>query len=287
MKSFFRTIAALITLLAAVSCKLDFLYVSLPNTSWVYELEQQRAFVHFGADADVCILQRSSENGAVQFINGTYTADGHAVDILDEAGGSKTRLIRTFSHLKNSKSKNFSSFRPQDYESLENCVWTSLKRDNFRLIYCMADGRAKEATYANVRHEEGVPFGWEQTSALYSVTGSHLVIGRESATLFPEVMLMDDVWFMHFPVNGDKGEAAVKGSLWTLQTSGYPGIIVFDTNSSFTRVLLGSRVLYQVSRGTYSQNGNVLTMTIDGKTESCQIGGDKFTFLGKTYSLFE
>lgn len=287
MKSFFRTIAALITLLAAVSCKLDFLYVSLPNTSWVYELEQQRAFVHFGADADVCILQRSSENGAVQFINGTYTADGHAVDILDEAGGSKTRLIRTFSHLKNSKSKNFSSFRPQDYESLENCVWTSIKQDNFRLIYCMADGRAKEATYANVRHEEGVPFGWEQTSALYSVTGSHLVIGRESATLFPEVMLMDDVWFMHFPVNGDKGEAAVKGSLWTLQTSGYPGIIVFDTNSSFTRVLLGSRVLYQVSRGTYSQNGNVLTMTLDGKTESCQIGGDKFTFLGKTYSLFE
>ena len=286
MKSFSRTIAALITLLAAVSCKFDFLYVSLPNTSWVYELNDQKAFIHFSPNGRATILQRSSKNGAVQFTNGTYTASGHAVDVLGDDGTSH-RLIRTFSHLKNSKSKNFSTYRPQDYESLENCVWTSIKQDNFRLIYCMADGRAKEATYANVRHEEGVPFGWEQTSALYSVTGSHLVIGRESATLFPEVMLMDDVWFMHSSVNGDKGEAAVKGSLWTLQTSGYPGIIVFDTNSSFTRVLLGSRVLYQVSRGTYSQNGNVLTMTLDGKTESCQIGGDKFTFLGKTYSLFE
>lgn len=286
MKSFFRTIAALITLLAAVSCKLDFLYVSLPNTSWVYELNDQKAFVHFSPNGRATIMQYNYGNNAVQFTNGTYTASGHAVDVLGDDGTSH-RLIRTFSHLKNSKSKNFSTYRPQDCQSLENCVWTSIKQDNFRLIYCMADGRAKEATFSNVNHAEGIPYGWEQTSALYSATGSYVAIGREGGVLFPELMLLDDVWFMHLPVGGDQGTSAVKGSLWTYQSSGYPGIIVFDTNSSFTRVLLGSRVLYQVSRGTYSQNGNVLTMTLDGKTESCEIKGDKFTFLGKTYSLFE
>jgi len=286
MKSIFRTIAALITLLTAVSCNIDFLYISLPNTSWVYELNDQRAFVHFGTNERATIVQRSTENGAVQYNNGTYTADGHAVDILSDEGTSN-RLVRTFSHLKNSKNKNFSSFRPQDYESLENCVWTTIKQDNFRLIYCMSDGHAKEATFSNVRHAEGLPYGWEQTTKYYSQTGSHVAIGQEVGTLFPEVMLMDDVWFMHFPVNEDKGTSAVKGSFWTYESSGYPGIILFDTNSSFTRVLLSSRVLYQVMRGTYTQDGNVLTMTLDGKTESCQIIDNTFTYLERTYSLFE
>lgn len=285
MKSIFRTIVFVGVLLIAVSCNIDWMYISIPNSNWCIEQEEQRAFAHFGKDR-ACILQRSNANGAVQFINGPYTTDGHAVDIVSDEGSSN-RLIRTFSHLKNSKNKNFSTFKPQDYDNVNNSVWTSLKKDNFRLLYFSADGKMKQAEYRNVRHEEGVPYGWSLAEGTYTHAANHVGFGDESGTLFPEVMLVDDVWFMHFPVQEDNGTSALKGTLWTYETSSYPGLILFDTNSGFTRILLASRILYQVSRGTYSQSGNVVTMTLDGKTEECQIVNDRFTFMERPFALFE
>ena len=74
--------------------------------------------------------------------------------------------------------------------------------------------------------------------------------------------------------------------MWTYRSNSYPGIIIFDTNSSFTRILLSSRILYQVNRGTYVQTGDVVTMTLNGKTEDCLISGDSFTYLERTYDLY-
>ena len=99
MKSIFRTIVFAAVLLVAVSCNIDWVYIQVPNTNWTITQDEQQAFVHFGAGDRCCILQRSNVNGAVQFINGTYLADGHAVDVLSDEGSSN-RLIRTFSHLK-------------------------------------------------------------------------------------------------------------------------------------------------------------------------------------------
>lgn len=286
MKSIFRTIVFAAVLLVAVSCNIDWVYIQVPNTNWTITQDEQQAFVHFGAGDRCCILQRSNVNGAVQFINGTYLADGHAVDVLSDEGSSN-RLIRTFSHLKNSKNKNFSTFKPQDYENVDNTVWTSLKQDNFRILYFSDDGRMTAAGFDNVRHEEGVPYGWYQKGTTYTHSGNHVGFGQESGTLFPEVMLVEDVWFMHFPVGENTGTSALKGTLWTYETTSYPGIIIFDSNSSFTRVLVASRILYQVSRGTYTLKGNTITMTLDGKTEECLVANDRFTFMERTYSLFE
>lgn len=287
MKSIFRTIVALAMLLMAVSCSkiLEPLYIGISNTTWSYTLDDQRALVHFGSDDRVTIVQRSNGNGAVQFNNGTYSVDGHSVDILSDEGTSN-RLVRTFSHLKNSKNKNFSTFKPQEYASLDYTVWTSLRKDVFRLVYFTPDGKTEQVSFKNVTHEEGVPYGWEKGETPFTLSGSHLDMGKESAILFDEVMLVDDVWFMHFPVNENTGTSDLTGTMWTYRSNSYPGIIIFDTNSSFTRVLLSSRILYQVNRGTYVQTGDVVTMTLNGKTEDCLIEGDSFTYLERTYDLY-
>lgn len=288
MKSIFRTILALALLLTTLSCSkmMSGLYISIPNTTWSYTLDDQRALVHFGSDDRVTIVQRNNSNGAVQFNNGTYSVDGHAVDILSDEGASN-RLVRTFSHLKNSQNKNFSTFKPLEYTSLDYTVWTSLRQDVFRIVYFTPEGNTKQASFKNVIHEEGVPYGWENSGTNYTLTGSHLDMGKESATLFEEVMLLGDVWFMHFPVNENKGYSDLTGTMWTLSGNGYPGIIVFDTNSSFTRVLLSSRILYQVTRGSYVQNGNIVSFSFDGKSEDCLIVDGRFTLMERTYDLYQ
>ncbi len=288
MRSIFRTILVLASLLVLFSCRklLDPLYISIPNTNWSLEQADQRAFVHFDTNGRATILQRSSSNGAVQFLNGTFSVKGHAVDVLTDEGSSH-RFTRTFSHLKNSSNKNFSSFGSKDYDNLINTVWVSIKQDVFRLLYFKADGKVMQARFDNVTHQEGVPYGWFVEETAYSHTGSNVSMGTESGILFPEVMLVEDTWFMHFPVNEDSGSSALNGSIWTYETGGYPGLILFDTNSCFTRVLLSSRTICQISQGTYTPSGAHVTMTVDGKTEDCIIADDQFTFLEKTFRLFE
>lgn len=286
MKSIFRTIVVLLTLLAAVSCNIDFMYIQMPNTSWSITEGDQRAFAHFSTNGRATILQRNTESSAVQMINGTYTADGHAVDVVSDEG-STNRLIRTFSHLKSSKNKNFSTFKPEDYADVDNTVWATILRDNLHVYYFEPDGTSKFYTFVNVRHEEGLPYGWSREIGTYSLVGSHLSIGNESAILFPEVMLVDDTWYMHFPPNEDTGKSDLKGTAWTYVTSSFPGMIIFDTNSSFTRILVASRILFQASRGTYTQDGDVITMTLDGKIEQAVIADGKFTFMERTFSLYE
>ena len=145
----------------------------------------------------------------------------------------------------------------------------------------------KKAVFRNVVREEGVPYGWSQTESTYAIAGNQLTMGDEFGTVFPEVLLVEDLFYYHFPVNPDTGRSDLKGTLWTYRTGSYPGIIVFDTNSSFTRVLLSNNYQYQVSRGTYHREGNVLTLAMDDKEEACSFDGSSFTFLERTYDSFE
>lgn len=286
MRSIFRTIAFALTLLATVSCNIDFIYLQVPGTSWSLEQGETRAFAHFDSER-VTIVQRSSATGGVQFTNGTYLTDGHRVKVTSDEGTSH-QLVRTFTHLKSGTSnKNFSSLRPQSYETLDGTVWTTLRQDDLTLYYFEPGGKSRHWTFKNVRHEEGVPYGWEAGEETYSVTGSHVALESGGATLFPEVMLMDDVWYMHYPAQEDNGTSALRGTAWKYVTNSYPGILIFNTNSSFTRVLVSSRVLYQVTQGTYTVNGDSVTLSFSDKSETCTISGNRFTFMERTYELFQ
>lgn len=286
MKSIFRTIAFVLAFLTVISCKMEFLRIRISGTTWSQEKGDVRAFVHFDENGRATVLQRDNASGAVQVSHGTYSADGHAVIILTDEGSS-LKLVRTFSHLKSSTNKNFYSIYPEEYQSISQSIWASMKQDDFRMYFFKPDGKALQLVFKNARHEEGVPYGWEKTEEAYNLTGSYLAVGNGSATLFPEVMLKDDIWYMHCPSGEDKGTSAVNGTVWTYQTNGFPGIILFNTNGSFTRILVSSRILFQISQGSYTQSGNTLSMTLDGKTETCEIVGGVFTFMEKTYVLFE
>ena len=286
MRSIFRTIALLTLLLGLTSCRMDSLYIQIPGTNWSIEQGNQRLMVHFG-DERFASIQRNNETGGLQVNNGTYTTKGHSVAVTADHDGSIHKLVRTFSHLKNSSNKNFSSLWPEAPETMENTVWTTILNNDFLLLYFTADGKVKKAVFRNVVREEGVPYGWSRTEATYALAGNQLAMGDESGTVFPEVMLVEDLFYYHFPVNPDTGCSDLKGTFWTYQTASYPGIIVFDTNSSFTRVLLSNNYQYQVSRGTYRREGNVLTLAMDDKEEACAFDGNSFTFLERTYDSFE
>lgn len=286
MKSIFRTIALALALLTALSCNIDFLYLQLPGTSWSLEQGDTRAFVHFEPSGRVTIVQRNNASGQVQFTNGEYMTDGHSV-VVSTDEGSSNKLVRTFSHLKsNSTNKNFSSLRPQSFETLSGSVWTSLKQDNLSVYFFGPEGKARHWAFENVRHEEGVPYGWSEEEETYSLSGSHVAMEKASATLFPEVMLVDDVWYVHFPTVESRGTSALEGTAWKFVTGSYPGILIFNTADTFTRVLVGSRILFQVSQGTYTQEGSEITFTLDGKTEICTLADNRFTFLERTYESF-
>lgn len=282
MKSIFRTMAVVAALLCVLSCRMDFLYVQVPDTSWNITKDDQRAFVHFSQER-ASLLQRENSSGLVKVLHGDYSTRGHVINIsVDNADNVK--ITRTFSHLKNASNKNYSPFWPEAC-SLEQTVWHTLYRDSLRILY-FRNGAVHRYSFSNVERREGIPSVWSKDRSSYSVAGNQVSMGDDTATLFPEVMLVGDHWYMHFVQPMESGCNEMTGSLWTLQGGGYPGCILFDSNSTFTRISLISNVLYQADRGTYSRSGDVLTLTLGDVTQECPVSGDSFEFLDKTYEIF-
>jgi len=284
MKILARTIAVVAALLSVLSCRMDFLYIQLPGTSWSIEVDDQRAFVHFEEDR-ATLIQRNATLGAVKMANGSYTTDGHSIIIALDNGGTQ-KMIRTFSHLKNGNNKNYSSLSPESCE-LENTVWHTIYKDSLRVLY-FHDGQVHHYSFANLSHKEGIPYGWKHSQASYTVAGNQVSLGGElNATLFPEVMLVGDHWYMHFPVLEDTGCSNMVGGFWPLQSGGYPGGILFDSYSTFTRILVSAADVYQAQRGTYSREGDVLSMQLEEAADICTVQDDSFTFLERTYEIYE
>ena len=71
--------------------------------------------------------------------------------------------------------------------------------------------------------------------------------------------------------------------IWKYDTAGYPGLIIFTSGSTFTRIITGSRVMYAFMNGTYTLTGTGLNMTAGEIKETCQLSADRFTFLEKNY----
>lgn len=192
MKSIFRTIALLVSLLATVSCNIDFLYIQLPDTSWFYELGETQAWIHFGPGDRVTIVQSEPSSGKCQYSNGTWTASGHSV-MITEDGGASRKFTRTFSHLKNSKNKNFSRIGPEDAGSLSGTVWTAVRKDSLLVLSFGPGTRAEKAVYKGISPGDGSWTSREEQD--YALTGSHVALeGGESATFYGGAMLYGDVW---------------------------------------------------------------------------------------------
>ena len=291
MKSIFRAILVTAGLLFAVSCGklLEPLYVHLPGTSWFYEQDGIRAYVHFGDDVNASVLQKTVTPGTVQQNNGSYVAGGHNV-VVTCPDGTEFKFIRTFSHLKTKDSKNMSRYSPQSYNTVEGKVWAGLNAADLFICFFKDGENLVRAGFTVAQYEEGVPFGWKTETIPYTLNGSSFTAVGETGWLYSEMLFADGIWYTTYPTPDGSGASDLAGSVWVNRNGGdsSAGLIVFDSGYSFTRVQASNTGnQYRLERGTYTREGDVITMKMNGAQEDCSLSGNTFRFLGLTYGLSE
>ena len=136
-------LTALALLLALTSCSklvMDPLRIQMPGTYWSYSVEGQTARVCFPDDKHVSILQEDFSTGYFQAQNGTYHTDGHRVICEGADWSSPIQFVRTFSHLKNSKTnRNLTPLGPFSHERLAGSVWATMVNGDLRLAAFMGE----------------------------------------------------------------------------------------------------------------------------------------------------
>ena len=275
--------------LASVSCSklvMDPLRLDINGTYWTYSTDTQTARMAFPDNEHVSVLQWDLGTNSCQAEHGTYELDGHRVLLSGNNWSRDVKLVRTFTHLKNSSTnKNMTPLKPVPHESLAGSVWTTMENDNLHLAFFDYDGTCLDATFINANRKEGKPYGWQWTRNDYSLSGSDLQVGAGvKATLYDDMMQVDTLTVLRTaPALNAPGSSALAGTVWRYQSSDYPGIIIFTSGSTFTRVIVGSRILYQFMNGTYQLNGTELFMTDGEIKETCQLSTDRFTFFEKTF----
>ncbi|MBR4774477.1 MAG: hypothetical protein IK008_00045 [Bacteroidales bacterium] len=283
-----RLLVLTMVLLGFTSCGrlLEPLYIYLPGTNWYYEQDGKHAFVNFSDDGKATVLQKAIATGSVMENNGTYTADGHNVDIFG-ADGTTFNLTRTFSHMKNSKNKNMTRFFPQSYENLAGMVWAGVDMADLYVYYFKDGENLVRSAFTVTQYEEGVPYGWTSETIPYKLNGTTFTAGGKTGWLYSEVMLVDGRWHVYYPApEGGSGSSVLAGTVWFYKggTSTTAGLLVFDSGYSFTRIqVASSRTQFLMNRGTYTQEGDVLKMKLDGLTDVCTISGNTFRFMERLY----
>ena len=283
-----RLLVIALVLLGFTSCGklLEPLYVRLPGTNWYYEQDGKRAFVQFVDEGKASVLQKTIITGQVQQNQGDYVADGHSV-VITCPDGTTFKLIRTFSNMKTSKNKNMTRFFPVSYDSVAGKVWAGVDMSDVYIYYFKDGENLVRATFTVTQYEEGVPYGWKVETIPYTLNGCTFTVGGKTGWLYSEMLSADGKWHTNYPTpSGGSGTSDLAGSVWVNRSGGSntAGILIFDSGYNFTRIqVLNSKIYFSIDRGTFTQNGNVLTMKLDGLQDVCTITGNTFHFMERTY----
>jgi hypothetical protein len=286
-KSFLSAIVLLVS--ALVSCQKDSLYLQVPGTCWTLSNDSQDAYISFHDGTHVSVLQTAKEKSLIQTLQGTYVTDGHRVDIAG-SDGSAINLVRTFTHLKNSKNKNFSQVKPESWESVAGSIWASVRDNNLYVVYFPDGERCANITYRNVSREEGVHYGWDAIITVpYELSGNQLKANAYTATLYKSFLTFNNTGAIcvNSGMEEKNGSSVLEGTIWAYNNTGYPadtpGIIIFHSPTRFTRIMGMTAFVLETVSGAYSVSGDTVKMTIDGKSESCLLSGNSFTFFERKY----
>lgn len=281
--------ACLLAILAlSVSCKaiMDPIRVPLEGTSWSMSTNDQTARVCFQDSRHVSIIQLDLSTSYIQSEHGTYETDGHAVLCTGDDWTKDVKMVRTFSHLKHgSTNKNLTPLYPQSYTDIKGSIWAGVVNRNLHLVYFCSDGNCLQGSFNNVILEEGIPRGWTWTKKSFTHTGSQVEAGPFRGTLYDSFMVVDTLAVMvanYAPESEEK--SALTGTVWTYEGAGFPGVIIFTSNTEFTRIFAATKIVHEVKTGTYKLDGTSLAMTLDDKNETCQLEGGRFTFFEKSYA---
>lgn len=284
-----RFIIAAVVLLSVLSCGkngTDGLYISVRNTCWQVSTETQRAWPCFIGSDVASVIQTNTESGAFQVLNGSYTVDGHRVNINAE---SSILMVRTFSNLKNSANRNCQRLSPEAPSALEGTLWVTLKNYDFIFVYHGKDGEYLAGNFFNFTRREGFPYGRDWETGTYAVNGNQYVVEDRKGTFYGDrfVILEDYAIPRVFKADHLEGSSPLEGTVWMLQSSGYPGFIFFASATEFVRVLVNSSTVFLVLEGTYRIKGNSLEFETNAEElcATCTIEDGKFTYLRRTYVL--
>lgn len=284
-----RFIIALIALFSVLSCGkngTDGLYISVRNTCWQIATETQVAWPCFIGSDIASIVQVNREYGAYQIMNGSYSVDGHRVNIAAE---SSILMVRTFSHLKNSSNKNCTPLWPEAPSSLDGTLWVSMRDYDFTFVYNGKEGQYLSGHFFNYAHREGFPYGWDWEMGDYSLNGYQYQADEKKGTLYGDkFMLMDNLAVPRvYKAKNMDGTSSLEGTVWLLQTNTYPGFIIFTTPTEFVRILVNSNIVFMALEGTYSLKGNSLELETGAEElcRTCTIEDGKFTYLERTYVM--
>ena len=301
MRKLFVFIAAVLVL---ASCSYrEALYVDLPGTVWSIQKDKVTTWVCFHDADSASFVQFSSKTSRSQIAHGPYTCEGHDV-VLTLGGGTTYKLTRTLFNLKRASSNdNFVNLSPCLYSSLAGTVWMSPLDNNLHLAFFPSGNECVDILYTNIsREDSSQPYGWSVKKASASINGSSVKVGNMSAILYQDILttgiyaaqrLCDAVQ--------EEGSSSLKGSVWAYNNTGYPAdipaVIVFNGNDTFVSIsglwggtLSSSRVNpynFVISTGTYSESGGTVSLTLDGKNESCPISGSSFTMSDRTYKKLD
>ena len=284
-----KTILIIAVALTSVACSkyvIDPLRINIDNTYWSYSTDEQTARVCFPDGEHASVLQLDYASHTCQALHGTYSLDGHRVLLTGNNWPNEIKFVRTFSHLKNnSTNKNLTPVATAPHTSIAGSVWTTMSDNNLNVVYFGHDGTCVDATFINAIHKEGLDYGWDWHTDNYVHEGKNIKVGNLSATLFDDMMQVEDKCVLiTAPAVESDGSSALTGTIWTYDTKSYPGLIIFTSDSTFTRVLVGSGVVYVYLNGTYQLSGTSLTMKDGGDiNETCQLSADRFTFLERSY----
>lgn len=290
MKRFF--LALLLIVFAVSSCGKNGWYINVDNTAWEISTDTQVGWPCFLDDEHVSIVQVNQSSGYMQTLNGTFTVKGHRVDVT--ADGTSLYMIRTFSHLKNSSNKNYRSLSPEVPQELAGSVWAYMKDTDLHFFYFRENATYLSGVYSNVAHREGIDEGWKTfTTVPYELAGSQFSsVEAGKGSFFKSFLRLDSaaVPLVSRPGSLD-GSSSLEGTLWSYTPSTLPGdyvaILIFTSARDFTRIVVGSEVIFGTLTGTYEVKENSVSFTTEAAElcEDCPIEDGQFTYLKKTYSL--
>ena len=283
-----KLLPIILIVLATASCKkmIEPIRVQMPGTYWLYSVGDQTARVSFPDDEHASVIQWDVTSNAAQALHGTYSTDGHRVLLTGENWPNDIKFVRTFSHLKNNSSnKNLTPLSPLSYSNLAGSVWATMVHDNLNIVFFDHDGTCMDATFPNVNHKEGYPYGWQWNRKDYSLSGTQVMAGSGiKGTLYDSFMQVDTLSVMQVaPAPENPGTSALAGTVWTYDTAGYPGLIIFTSGSTFTRILTSSHIVFSFMNGTYTLSGTELNMNAGEIKETCQLSADRFTLFEKDF----
>ena len=283
-----KRILLILLVLASVSCKkmMEPVRIQIPDTYWSYSVDDQTARVCFPDEKHASVLQLDKGANAFQALHGTYYTDGHRLILTGEEWPKDILFVRTFTHLKNSSTnRNMTPVYSASHDEISGSVWTTMVAGNLNIVFFDHDGTCVDASFKNAVRKEGVKYGWDYNRKDYALNGKKLQVGGIAATMFEDFIQVDTLSVMQTaPAVTNSGTSALAGTVWEYETTGYPGLIIFTSDSTFTRVLVASSIVYGFLNGTYQLSGTSLTM-MDGEdiNETCQLSADRFTFLENTY----